>query len=275
VRATEQLRTSADTDTPELDAQLLACHVLEISRSYLFAFPETPLHQTSMAELESLLERRTNAEPIAYIIGKREFWSVELDVAPGTLVPRADTEILVEKALAFAGRAPDGMFIDLGTGTGAIAIAVASELADRHIIAMERYLPALQSARNNLYRQSLTNVHLVQGCWLDAIADNTVAMVMSNPPYIASGYPHLDLLRHEPLSALVSGSTGLEDLEHIIAATRRAGVSGAPLIVEHGHQQGGDVRQLLLNYSYADVGSALDLAGNERISFGFVVKTSR
>lgn len=187
-------------------------------------------------------------------------------------MPRADTEILVEKALELERLAPDGIVLDLGTGTGAIAIAIASEIADRQVVAIELSTVALHTAQINVCTQKLNNIQLVQGSWLDAVADKKVAMVLANPPYLANNDPHLPQLRHEPVDALVSGSSGLEDLEHIIAETQRAGKPGAPLIVEHGSEQGADVRQLLLNYTYTDVGTGLDLAGLERISFGFVAK---
>lgn len=197
-----------------------------------------------------------------------------MQVSPGTLVPRADTEILVEKALEIAAHTADGYIVDLGTGTGAIAIAVANELPDRHIIAIECSTPATKIAQTNIQTLSAGNVQLIQASWLDAIADNQAAMVLSNPPYLASDDPHLEQLKHEPLDALVSGQTGLEDLEHIIASTSRAAKPGAPLILEHGNLQGDGVRQLLLDYSYTGVGTTVDLAGRDRISFGYVIKRS-
>lgn len=224
--------------------------------------------------LDASLKRRLNAEPIAYITGSQEFWSIELHTAPGTLVPRADTEILVDKALDLASDAPEGVILDLGTGTGAIAIAVACELPHRQIVAIERSDAALRVAHNNIRAQTSANLHLVQGSWLDALADDSIAMVLSNPPYLADNDPHLDQLRCEPMDALISGSTGLEDLEHIIAKTARVGKNNAPLIVEHGNQQAADVRTLMLDYNYAGVDTGLDLAGHERISFGYVVKAS-
>ncbi|MFK7997233.1 MAG: peptide chain release factor N(5)-glutamine methyltransferase [Granulosicoccus sp.] len=269
-QAIDQLRNSANTETPELDAQLLACHYLEINRSRLFAFPETLIPQDVSHALDESLLRRINAEPLAYITGTREFWSTDLHIAPGALVPRADTEILVEKSLELARLAPEGAVLDLGTGTGAIAIAIASELTNRQIIAIERSREALAVAHENIRAQAFNHLHLIQGCWLDAIADKSVAMLLTNPPYLASNDIHLEQLRHEPRDALVSGPTGLEDLEHIIATAVRVGKSGAPLILEHGCQQGSDVRQLLLNYNYSGVDTGLDLAGLERISFGFV-----
>lgn len=274
-QAIDRLRNTGITQTPELDAQLLTCHILGVNRSRLFAFPETPISTDALVALDNALARRANGEPIAYIIGRREFWSTNLHVRPGTLVPRADTEILVEKALELCRQAPDGVVLDLGTGSGAIAIAVGGEVPDRQVVAIERNTTAALVADTNIRAQALENLQLIQGSWLDAIADNIAAMVLANPPYLASNDPHLQQLTYEPVDALVSGLTGLEDLEHIIAQSVRVAKHGAPLIVEHGCEQGADVRQLLLDYSYSRVGTGLDLAGLERISFGFVAKTPR
>ena len=266
--ATAQLRTSDACDTPDLDAQLIASHTLGISRTRIFAFPETPIAGDKQTALDALLHRRLSGEPLAYITGSKEFWSMPLHVSPGTLVPRGDTEILVEKALQMATVAPAGMIAELGTGTGAIAIALATELPDRTIIAVERSDDALKVAQRNVQQHASNRVQLLRGSWLNAICDNSIAMIVSNPPYLAADDPHLPDLTYEPTPALVSGPTGLEDLEHIFRQARRCGVNGAPLIVEHGCSQGEQVRTLLLHYGYADVGTSADLAGLDRVSFG-------
>lgn len=253
--------------------------MLGVSRTQLFAFPETVLEPALHDAMNTALQRRLTSEPIAYITGVNEFWSKELVVSSSTLDPRADTEVLVEKAIEM-GRLtaeqtlPDGVVLDLGTGTGAIAIAVADELPERQVIAIERSPQALQVARQNVINHDCSNVDLLCGSWLDAIADDSVAMVLANPPYLASNDPHLAQLQHEPLAALVSGLTGLEDLEHIICDTVRAGKSGAALLLEHGYEQGAAVRQLLTLHGYKDVTTCLDLAGLERVSFGFVMKNA-
>ena len=272
-----QLRDSACTDSAELDAQLLAAHVLGVSRSCLFAFPENVLAPATHTAMDSALERRIAGEPIAYITGMNEFWSKELLVNASTLDPRADTEVLVEKAIEigrpdYGQTLPDGVVLDLGTGTGAIAIAVAGELPERQVVAIERSPQALQVAAQNVNKHVCNNVDLLCGSWLDAIADNSVAMVLANPPYLASDDPHLAQLQHEPQEALVSGQTGLEDLEHIIVDTVRAGKKGAVLLLEHGCDQGDAVRQLLARHGYRGVTTSLDLAGLERVSLGYVVK---
>ena len=267
-----QLRKNPDIDTPVLDAQLIACHVLGISRSRLVAFPEHSVSDQHDQTLNKLLRRRNNGEPVAYILGVREFWSAELMVAQGALVPRPDTEILVEKALELEPHAPDGYIVDLGTGSGAIVIAMALELPQRKFIAIEKSAAALTIAQTNINTHAPDNVQLIHASWLDGIASESVAMVLANPPYLASNDSHLKQLRHEPQEALVSGCSGLEDLDVIIRGTVRVAMHGAPLIVEHGSEQGAAVRELLESQGYAGVGTGLDLAGFERISFGLIAK---
>ena len=263
------MRKNADIDAPVLDAQLIACHVLGISRSRLMAFPEQSLSDTHALTLNALLIRRINGEPVAYLLGVKEFWSAELRVAKGTLVPRPDTEILVEKALELALYAPEGYIVDLGTGSGAIVIAMALELPQRTFIAIEKSTAALEIAQSNIKTHTPDNVQLIHGSWLDSLANESVAMVLANPPYLANTDSHLKQLRHEPHGALVSGTSGLEDLDIIISNTVRVAMHGAPLIVEHGSEQGAAVRKRLENHGYENVGTTRDLAGHERISYGF------
>ena len=268
------MRETPHSDAPVLDAQLLACHILNISRTRLLAFPEQVLNHEQCDLLDTGLTRRVNGEPLAYIIGVREFWSTELVVTQNTLVPRPDTEILVEKALELATEAPDGYIVDLGTGTGAIVIAMAQELPKRQFIAVEKSAAALHIAQTNLNKHTAGNVQLVHANWLDSVAADSVAMVLANPPYLANNDPHLARLRHEPREALVSGNSGLEDLETIVRETARVGKDRAPLVLEHGCNQAAAVQALLLDYSYAEIDKGLDLAGLERISFGLVAKQS-
>jgi len=272
-----QLRHNASSESPELDAQLLAMHVLDVSRSHLFAFPEKPISLAMQSAMDIALQRRIAGEPIAYITGVNEFWSKELKVNAFTLDPRADTEVLVDKTIEIvthsgAHALPDGWILDLGTGTGAIAIAVADELPERQVLAIERSPQALNVARENVVTLNCSNVDLLCGCWLNAIADDSVAMVLANPPYLANNDPHLPNLKFEPVEALVSGQTGLEDLERIICDTVRAGKNGAALLLEHGCEQGAAVRQLLTHHGYHGIATFTDLAGLERVSLGYVVK---
>ncbi len=256
------------TDSPQLDSQLIACEVLQVGRTRLYAFPETTIEASSLQTLNDCLARRASGEPIAYICGHREFWSMHLTVKPGTLVPRADTEILVEQAIACSHKAPLGPILDLGTGTGAIAIALATELPQRHILALEQSADAIAVAQINIENHAPGKVSLIQGSWLSCLNDNSIGLIVSNPPYLGVADSHLATLAHEPIEALVSGSTGMEDLAHIIEHSVRVGKKGAPLLLEHGFEQGTAVRQLFLEHKYSHVHTVQDLAGLDRVTYG-------
>ncbi len=192
-----------------------------------------------------------------------------MQLCHGALVPRPDTELLVEQALIRLPDLPEGDIVELGTGSGAIAVALAQEISDRHIVALERHTAAIKVAHDNIERFGRERVLLVQGSWLDSMADNSAALIISNPPYLASNDPHLPALRHEPQTALVSGPNGLEDIEAIISATRRVGCEGSLLLLEHGNEQGPAVRSLLENYHFSRIQTERDLAGLERVSLGY------
>ncbi len=229
-----------------------------------------------LASLETLLLRRCEGEPLAYITGQREFWSLPLQLDHGALVPRPDTELLVEQALFRLPGLPTGDIVELGTGSGAIAVALAQEeLVDRHIVAVERHTSAMKVAQENVRRFGRERVLLVQGSWLDSLADNCAALIVSNPPYLASNDPHLTALYHEPHTALVSGPNGLEDIESIISATRRVGREGSLLLLEHGYEQGPAVRSLLKYYHFSRIQTERDLAGHERVSLGYWMHGAR
>lgn len=226
-----------------------------------------------MDALQALLQRRLNGEPMAYLIGTREFWSLPLQVAPGVLVPRPDTETLVDKTLELILTAPPGCIVELGTGSGAIALALAQEVSDRTILAVERDPQALSIARVNVERFGRGRVQLVQGNWLEAIGKQRAAMIISNPPYLADDDVHLPTLTHEPYNALVSGPSGLEDLDSIIRAAKRVGMPGATVVLEHGYEQAASVRSLMHLHRYDSIGSDRDLANHERITYGTLPNT--
>ena len=273
-QAIRQLRSAGNTSTPELDAQLILSHVLDITRTKIVAFPETTISGPHSTQLQALLQRRLDGEPVAYLTGKQNFWNAELVIQPGTLVPRADTEILIEKALELEPRAPAGAIADLGTGSGAIAIAIAGELPLRQILAVEFSAAALANARLNIGKQRAGNVQLMHASWLDAVASHSLGMILSNPPYLAMDDIHLAALKHEPHEALVGGAIGLDDIERIVVDSVRAAKHGAPLVIEHGFEQGAAVRSLLTQHGYTGVDTARDLAGHERVSFGFAASSS-
>lgn len=222
-----------------------------------------------MHRLDDLLSRRTQGEPIAYLTGKREFWSMMLNVAPGVLVPRPDSELLVEVALQHQSSIPDGPVADLGTGTGAIAIALATELPERNVVAVERQLTAIDIAKSNIHQFARNNIDLIQANWLGALADHSLAMIVANPPYLAMNDPHLSSLAHEPRDALVSGPQGLDDLSLIVEQSTRVAKPGAIVILEHGFEQGDAVRSLLHTWGFISIDTQQDLAGLDRVSSGY------
>lgn len=267
--ATTQLQESG-SDSPSVDAAVLMCHVLDKPRSYLLTWPEKLLTAEQLQHFELLLSRRLAGEPIAYIVGEREFWSLPLKVAPSTLIPRPDTERLVEVALAKSNQI-DGDILDLGTGTGAIALALASELPGRRVVGVDLRPEAQALATENAQRLAITNVTFLQGSWFEPIEPGTkFALIVSNPPYIEENDPHLTQgdVRFEPLSALVAEDNGLADIKYITEYARGYLQPQAWLVFEHGYDQGQAVREILVSLGYHNVVTEKDYAGNDRVTLG-------
>ena len=258
-----------DSPTPRLDAELLLAAALNKPRSYLRTWPERELEVDQLALFQANLMRRRQGEPVAYILGLQGFWSLELEVAPHTLIPRPDTELLVETALALLPAAPLTV-LDLGTGTGAIALALASERPAWHVTAVDRVLEAVALAERNRQRLNLHNATVLNSHWFSALQGHTYDLIISNPPYIAANDPHLAAgdVRFEPASALVAGHDGLDDLRLIIAEAPAHLNAGGWLLLEHGYDQAAAVRDLLLSQGFEGVHSRIDLGGHERISLG-------
>lgn len=257
------------SDSPRRDAEILLGHVTGRARTYILAFSETVLTRDEEAQLAQLLARRKTGEPVAHLVGEREFWSLPLYVSAATLIPRPDTECLVEQALARLPAAP-ARIVDLGTGTGAIALALASERADCLVTAVDVMPDAVALAQRNLERLGLLNVTVLQSSWFAALADQQFEMIVSNPPYIDECDPHLAEgdVRFEPRSALVAADQGLADLSHIIMQSRRHLVSGGWLLLEHGWTQGEAVRNLFQQAGFHHVETCRDYGGNERLTAG-------
>lgn len=248
-----------------LDAQLLVLHVLGRAahdRAWLLAHDTDPMPAAAMAALEQMVLRRVAGEPLAYITGHKEFFGLDLQVDARVLVPRPDTETLVEWALELLPA--DGRVVDLGTGSGAIALALQRTRPDLDVVAVDYSLGALAVAQANAQRLRL-NVQFAQGSWLDGV-QGQFDMVVSNPPYIASADHHLAALKHEPLQALVSGADGLDDIRTIIEQTPKHLVPGGWLLLEHGYDQAAAVRALLADAGLKNAQSRRDLAGIERCS---------
>jgi release factor glutamine methyltransferase len=261
-------RLGAASPTPALDAEVLVAHVLGASRSAIAAEPERPLAPEEMLALEALVRRRLEGEPVAYLMGRREFWSLELEVTPDVLVPRPETELVVERALAaIAGRERPSV-LDLGTGSGAIAAAIARERPDADVTATDVSAAALAVAARNAARLALPNLRLLEGSWFGPVSDSSFDLIASNPPYVAAGDPALAALAHEPAGALVAGAEGLDALAAIAAAAREHLEPGGTLVLEHGAAQGPAVRALLESAGLVGVGTRRDLAGHERVTEG-------
>ncbi|OKA23605.1 protein-(glutamine-N5) methyltransferase, release factor-specific [Pseudomonas versuta] len=258
-----------DSPSARLDAELLLAAALGKSRSYLHTWPEKIVSSESALTFAEYLLRRRAGEPVAYILGQQGFWKLDLEVAPHTLIPRPDTELLVETALDLL-RASPARVLDLGTGSGAIALALASERPAWHITAVDRVLEAVALAERNRQRLQLDNVHVLTSHWFSALDGQRFDLIISNPPYIAAGDVHLGKgdVRFEPESALVAGVDGLDDIREIIQAAPQHLNAGGQLMLEHGYDQAAAVRQLLLDAGFEQVESRKDLGTHERITLG-------
>ena len=254
--------------TADLDAQLLLAHVLGIDRARLAADPARPLDAAQVDTLVALARRRLGGEPIAYLTGKREFWSLDLEVTPDVLVPRPETELVVELALAELSAMQSPAVLDLGTGSGAIALAIASERQDAAVTAVDASAAALALARRNAARLGIGNVRFLTGSWYEAVGGAHFDVIVSNPPYVAIGDPALAALLHEPRAALVAGVDGLDALRAICAGAPARLVAGGVLIVEHGATQGAAVRALMAQSGLTGATTHRDLAGHERATRG-------
>ncbi|EMV1550019.1 peptide chain release factor N(5)-glutamine methyltransferase [Enterobacter ludwigii] len=257
------------SESPKRDAEILLEFVTGKARTYLLAFGETQLSAEQEAQLATLLARRKTGEPVAHLVGEREFWSLPLYVSPATLIPRPDTECLVEQALS---RLPAQAcrVLDLGTGTGAIALALASERPDCEVTAVDVMPDAVALARRNVARLGFPNVTVLQSSWFSALDNRTFGMIVSNPPYINEHDPHLTQgdVRFEPLTALVAANEGLADIVHIVTTSRQHLLPGGWLLVEHGWTQGDAVRDVFIAAGYRAVETCRDYGGNDRLTLG-------
>ena len=252
------------------DAEALLCHVLDRPRSWLYAHGDDELGEASAAAFDALLARRRGGMPVAYLTGRRGFWRFDLNVGPATLIPRPETELLVELALERMPSDRPLRVADLGTGTGAIALALAFERPGAEVIATDASDTALEVAAGNAVRLGVGNVTFRHGDWLAPLAGERFDLIASNPPYIAEGDPHLARgdLRFEPPTALASGVDGLDAIRVIAADAPAHLVPGGWLLVEHGFDQGPPVRALLEAAGFEAVATATDLEHRDRVTLG-------
>lgn len=269
LRRMARLRLAAVSDSAARDAEILLLQVLGKSASWLYAHDDELADAAQIMRFDALLERRERGEPIAHLIGRRGFWTLDLVVNEHTLIPRPETELLVEFALEKLPAGAALPVLDLGTGSGAIALAVKIERPAAQVTAVDASRPALMVARQNASRLALA-VEFREGNWFTPLGAERFALVLANPPYIAEGDVHLDEgdVRFEPRSALVAGADGLDDIRQIVAAAPAHLVPGGWLALEHGFDQAPAVRALLEAAGFAEVNSRVDLGGHERITFG-------
>jgi release factor glutamine methyltransferase len=263
-------RLAASSPSARLDAEALVMQVCGLTRAELLTRSDAELCETVHPQLEALLARRARGEPIAYLTGRREFWSLALRVTPQVLVPRPETELLVERALAHLPADTTAALADLGTGSGAVALALARERPRAHVYATDASAATLAVADENLRRCGAANVELRRGEWLAALAGIGLDLIASNPPYVRSDDPALARgeLAFEPRAALDGGPDGLAAIRAIVAQARPHLRPGGWLLLEHGHDQGAAVRAVLAASGYREVATHRDLAGHERVTEG-------
>lgn len=266
VWATGQL---TESDSAAVDSRLLLAHCLQCESIFLRTWPEKPVSPQNVAQFKDLIALRQQGHPVAYLLGYQDFWSLRLKVSAATLIPRPETELLVEIALDLA-LAADAVVLDLGTGTGAIALALASERPAWQVSAIDQSADAVALALDNARVNNLGHVNVLQSDWFNRLGAKKFDLIVSNPPYVEHASPYLALgdLRFEPKSALVSGIDGLDDIRIIIEQSKAHLNSHGWLLLEHGYEQGAQIRQLLASHHFSAIQTIRDLNGLERVSLG-------
>jgi release factor glutamine methyltransferase len=261
-------RLAERSDSPALDAEVLLSSVLGITRAALIVRAAEPVDAALEQAYGEIISRRAGGVPVAYLTGRREFWSLPLKITPAVLVPRHETELLVELALRALPKSEPRTVLDLGTGSGAVALAIASERPSARIAGVDISPAALGVARDNARALALSNVSWHLGSWFDAVPGRRFDVVVANPPYVADGDPALRSLAAEPALALNGGPTGLDALEAIAAQAPAHLEPGGRLLLEHGSTQHREVADLLASRGFRDVRSELDFAGLPRVTLG-------
>ena len=254
------------SDSARLDAEILLARAIDVPRSYLFAHPDDTLDDAAVERLAKTTRRRIAGEPMAYITGSREFWSLDIIVSPATLVPRPDTEVLVERALREIPRKAEWEILDLGTGSGAIALAIAHDRPNCHVTATDISPDALTIAAQNARHLDIANIAFLEGNWTDPLEGRSFDMIVSNPPYVPSGDEALRSLQHEPLKALVAGDDGLAAIRILARDCRPLLKPEGHFLVEHGADQRETVASILEVENWTSIECHTDLAGRPRVT---------
>lgn len=258
------------SDSARLDAEVILCHVLNCTATHLLAWPEKILDEDQASLFNQLIEQRHIGTPVAYIIGSKEFWSLNFKVTPATLIPRPDTETLVEFILDKFSAEDNLSLIDLGTGSGAIAIAIASERPHWEITATDISTDALAIAKENACSHQINNIKFIESNWFEQVDEQQFDLIVSNPPYIAEHDPHLSQgdICFEPISALVAGETGMNDINRITLESKKHLKPNGWLVFEHGYDQKKLVYDCFNHYDFQEIAQLNDLSGQPRITTG-------
>ena len=267
-KATELLTETSES--APLDAEVLLCHVLNKPRTHLRTWPEKQLSAQQSKQFNLLLQQRQQGNPIAYITGQREFWSRDFEVNADVLIPRPDTELLIELSLNQLADKADTRIIDLGTGSGAIAITLAAELADIDVTATDLNLKALAIAKRNAAKHQINHIQFIHSNWFEQIPVSTFDLIISNPPYIDCNDPHLSQgdVRFEPDSALIAADQGLKDIKTLCERARHYLKPDATLLIEHGFDQKNAAQAIFNSFDYTNIKTHSDLSGNPRVTSG-------
>ncbi len=257
------------TESPAVDARALLCHCLDKPRSYLYTWPDREISDEQYMRFKELVSQRKQGNPVAYLRGYQEFWSLTLNVSAATLIPRPETELLVEKVLAL-NALPDPAICDLGTGTGAIAIALAKELPHATVLGVDAVPAAVALAKSNAKLNQVYNVSFKQSNWFSALQNKCFDILVSNPPYVetTSDYLHQGDVRFEPASALTSGVDGLDDIRLILTSAAKHLNQNGILLIEHGFNQGPAVADLFAQHKFSNIATFKDINNLDRITFG-------
>ena len=258
---------SGNSESPKIDSEVLLCEVLQCNRGKLIADPGYQLSETQSTQFMAYIEQRNSGHPVSYIIGHQDFWTLSLDVNASTLIPRPETELLVELAISLTVPALS-QCLDLGTGTGAIALAIASEKPNWHVLGCDRIADAVALAKRNQLKNNIANAEFIESHWFSQLTEQRFDVIVTNPPYVESNSDYLNQgdLRFEPHSALVSGGDGLDDIRHIIAMSPRYLNPHGWLLIEHGFEQANSIQSLFKEQGFKQVTTKVDYAGHDRVT---------